>query len=86
MPAVVAAAEVVFQFAAKHFGDLHIFLESAAATVCVTGGEGLGSDMLSNLFFVGGGVISVMTLSHTYHKAWGYPERIPRTPVETGDI
>lgn len=55
MAAVVAAAVVVFQFATKHFGDLRIFLESAVVTVSVTGGEGLGSDVFSNLFLGGGG-------------------------------
>lgn len=73
MAAVVAAAVVVFQFAAKHFGDLRIFLESAVVTVSVTGGEGLGSDVFGNLFLGGEGVISVRTLSHTYYKACGLP-------------
>lgn len=57
MSTVVAATVVVFQLAAKNFGDLNVFLEGAMATVSVTGGEGLGGDVFSDLL---GGIISVI--------------------------
>lgn len=63
VPAVIAAAEVVFQLAAEHLGDLHIFLKGAVAAVSITGGKGLWCDVFSNL----GGVVSVRTRGFVSH-------------------
>lgn len=64
VPAVIATAEVVFQLAAEHLGDLHIFLKGAVVTVSITGGKGLWGDVFSNL---GGVVVSVRTRGFVYH-------------------
>lgn len=57
MAAVVAAAEVVLELRAEHFGDGDILDEDGVLAVGMVAGEGLGRDVLSDPVGVAGAAV-----------------------------